>query len=78
MGDLEFMKPCPFCSCGDITVHAKYNRKIRKRFAYAQCDMCRSTGRSYCISAEYAQDDDSIWDDVAVQDAIRAWNRRAY
>lgn len=72
------LKPCPFCGCENINMHANYNRKIARYFVFARCDRCKSTGRTFVCKCEYEAEDESLWEDNAVYYAECAWNRRTY
>jgi hypothetical protein len=78
MKGVEELKPCPFCGCTDVFIRAKYNHKIGRWYVFVQCDVCSASGKTYCCQGEYEEGDDSIWNDVVVDCAVRTWNRRAY
>ena len=69
---MEDLKPCPFCGAEAN----EFWRMTRYGFViYAQCQFCGASTRPK--TAKGSPEDERFWNQEAVEEVIKMWNRRA-
>lgn len=66
------VRRCPFCG-GKASL--KYNYSNSRYYIRVSCYVCEAQGKSYKSNEN---PNDSDWDSFECQEAIHAWNLRAY